>query len=315
MHSKILSLLTFLPLALAAPVTDLYANASAIDVNDLTDATPRVRGVPTKVGVQGVGKALWDDLVYYTSLSAASYYRHNCPKPYGVPKVHTFAKNDQDTDGYIAVDEGRKDIIVVIRGSSSIKNFMTDGNQLLKPFTGDDFNCGGCKCHNGYMIGWQAVAPEVKSQLKILTKKYPDYRITMTGHSLGASEVAIGSGQVAAWYPGKVWLWTQGEPRSGDKKFAQWIDKVVGPQKTYRGTHMNDGIPQVDGPILGYAHHSTEYWGTDPPSAANVKNCGEDNVNDCNGKAGKGHSLNAAHLKYFGVGIGVAELNTNVRCS
>jgi hypothetical protein len=305
MHSRVWSTLALLvPLVAAVPTSETAQEVLA---------APHAAG--TKIGQQGVPQDLWNDLVYYTRISAASYYRHNCPKPNGVPKRYTYVKNDQDTDGFIAIDEPRKDIIIVIRGSSSLKNFATDGSQWLSAWSGQGISCKGCKLHDGYMKGWQAIEKEVIQQLNKFTKQYPSFRITVTGHSLGASEAAIGAGQLAGIFPNKVWLYTQGEPRTGNKAYADYMDKMIGPTRIFRGTHKDDGIPQVDGTNRGYAHHSTEYWGTDPPGRANVKNCGKDNENECNGKAGKGHSLNAAHLKYFGVGIGVAELNTNVKCS
>lgn len=87
----------------------------------------------------------------------------------------------------------------------------------------------------------------------------PDIRVTVTGHSLGASLASlaamslIGSGI-------NVTTYTFGQPRTGNRAFAEYVDKQAPPGTMYRVTHANDGIPQIFPTVIGYRHHSTEYW-------------------------------------------------------
>jgi feruloyl esterase len=150
------------------------------------------------------------------------------------------------------------------------------------------------KVDEGYYGAWNSIHDDIITELDKLLVTNPTYSIIVTGHSLGGSVGAIGATQLAGIYIDKVTLHTFGEPRSGSQIFPNYVDGLIRPDKLFRATHTNDGVPQILGRVQGYAHHSTEYWGQDPPSAANTMNCGMDNETECNDVAGAGQGVNQA---------------------
>ncbi|KAI1693413.1 lipase (class 3) domain-containing protein [Ditylenchus destructor] len=98
-------------------------------------------------------------------------------------------------------------------------------------------------------------------------------------------------------------LFTLGEPRTGDKDFAQAIYETFPPNSTYRITHSRD--PVVHLPSLSYrnyTHNIAEVWyhnsmAKDKTYTAICANDGESK--NCSGQIHYVFSAND-HIKYFG---------------
>ncbi len=52
-------------------------------------------------------------------------------------------------------------------------------------------SCTGCKIHEGFYNAYRSVSSKVTDHLNILLGKYPDAKIIVTGHSLGAAIATI----------------------------------------------------------------------------------------------------------------------------
>ena len=110
----------------------------------------------------------------------------------------------------------------------------------------------------------------VKNALEQAKSSYPQHNIIITGHSMGAGIAALCAPNLHDMGINTT-LYTYGQPRGGNKAFANWVDTNM--PNTYRVTYKDDGICQIPQAAKGYQHHKTEYWVTDPSSAANTFTC------------------------------------------
>lgn len=77
--------------------------------------------------------------------------------------------------------------------------------------------------------------------LDILIKRYPDSLIYLTGHSLGGAVSTLLSAELSLNKTLKLApVYTFGEPRVGNKKFADWFNSII---TEYRVIHYRDIIP------------------------------------------------------------------------
>lgn len=83
----------------------------------------------------------------------------------------------------MAVDTTREEIVVAFRGSSTIRNWIADFDFVLVPYE----YCDGCYVHDGFKESWDQIKTYALSYLESAFTTYPDYTLTVTGHSLGAA--------------------------------------------------------------------------------------------------------------------------------
>lgn len=201
---------------------------------------------------------------------------------------------------YVAVDEVRNETVLSIRGSSNIRNWITNVVVLFRDcsFTTD------CKVHAGFATAWDEIASEAVTAILDAHKKNPNYKIVLTGHSLGGAVATIAAATLRkAGVP--LELYTYGSPRVGNDKFATWFSEQQGGH--WRVTHGNDAVPRLPSISFGYRHTTPEYWlpgfwlypwRTDY-TAGEVQVCHGIANNQCNGQNTLFHSI-VAHLHYLG---------------
>lgn len=199
--------------------------------------------------------------------------------------------------GYVAVDESRGEIVFSVRGSSNVRNWISNLNFDLV----DSSLTDGAKVHDGFDQAWGEMAEGVGNAINDALSDYPDYRLIATGHSLGGAVATLGAAQLRN-DGHAIDLYTYGSPRVGNDAIADYVSDQDGPE--WRITHLDDPVPRLPPITFGYRHTSPEYWlsssegdGPDYP-IDEIKVCvGNDNV-DCN--AGTFGLNIAAHLAYFG---------------
>jgi len=161
-----------------------------------------------------------------------------------------------DLQGYIGILPTTKSIYVVIRGSSSIMNWLDDFEVKLVPY--DSFPECNCNVHNGFYKSALGVSDKMITTVKSLQTQYPGYSVVVTGHSYGAS-----CGQLLAMELVKkginVKLYDYGQPRVGDSKYSTFVNTKI--TEYYRTTHNKDIVPHVP-PIegFGYQHSCREIF-------------------------------------------------------
>jgi hypothetical protein len=154
-----------------------------------------------------------------------------------------------DLQGYIGILSTTKSIYVVLRGSSSVINWLDDFEVKLVPY--DTFPECNCKVHYGFYNSALGVSNKAVSVVKNLMKQYSGYSVVVTGHSYGAS-----CGQLIGMELEKnginVKVYDYGQPRVGDSKYAAFVNTKI--EEHYRTVHNKDMVPHVP-PIEGFGYH------------------------------------------------------------
>jgi hypothetical protein len=234
-----------------------------------------------------------------------------------------------DSCGYIALDHGKKRVIVAFRGTYSIANTVVDlstipqayvpypgqggdeeartlldvGKEFVEGLAGHakrDVNdkeeppkCDNCTVHMGFHASWIHTRPHVLPELEKAKAFFPDYRLTLVGHSLGGAVAALaGLDLLARGYDPQVT--TFGEPRTGNAALAKYIDsrfelngdvRENDARLQYRRvTHIDDPVPLLPLSEWGYKMHAGEIFISKPslsPDIADIIHCKGDNDARC----------------------------------
>lgn len=138
------------------------------------------------------------------------------------------------------------------------------------------------------MASWLNTRSTVLAHVSAARAQYPDYEVTLAGHSLGGAVAALAGLEMhlKGWNPTVT---TFGEPMVGNQRFAEHLDEQfqVGPhskavdelsraQRFRRVTHVDDPVPLLPLAEWGYAAHSGEIFISQPslpPSIGDVQSC------------------------------------------
>ena len=178
-----------------------------------------------------------------------------------------------DLQGYIGTLASTKSIYIVIRGSSSVMNWLDDFEVKQVPYT--TYPECNCKVHNGFYKSALAVKNTTINTVQVLKKLYPTYSVVVTGHSYGAA-----CGQLLAMELERAGIQTKvydyGQPRIGDAKYAGFTNTVI--DEYWRATHNKDIVPHVP-PIQGfdYLHSCREIF---EDINGNLTECSETDCED-----------------------------------
>jgi hypothetical protein len=207
-----------------------------------------------------------------------------------------------DLQGYIGILPTTKSIYVVIRGSSSVMNWLDDFEVRLVPY--ETFPECDCNVHNGFYKSALGVVDKMVTSVKALRLQYPGYSVVVTGHSYGAS-----CGQLLAMELVKrginVKVYDYGQPRVGDAKYAAFVNSKI--TEYYRTTHNKDIVPHVP-PIegFGYQHSCREIF---EDSTGKLTVCSATNCEDpkCAGQYSLVQTNGDDHSYYLGHRVGCDE--------
>ena len=179
-----------------------------------------------------------------------------------------------DLQGYVGYMKNYKNIYVVLRGSSSVINWLDDFEIRLVPY--NTFPECNCKVHNGFYKSALGVKDKTISTVKLLKKRFPTYNVVVTGHSYGAA-----CGQLLAMELQKegidVDVYDFGQPRVGNKIYADFVNTVI--HDHWRFVHNKDTVPHVPFESMGYLHSCREIF---EDANGKMKTCSEVNCEDPN---------------------------------
>ncbi|KAJ2802490.1 hypothetical protein H4S07_004682 [Coemansia furcata] len=165
----------------------------------------------------------------------------------------------------------------------------------------------GSAVHSGFLYAYNAGASKIKTVVADLVRKYPDYKIVLTGHSLGGAQAVLAAVDFVAEHPewtDKLELYTYGQPRVGNAAFANWLSKQAFP--IFRTVYRGDMVAQVPLIEMGFQHQAQEVWYS---SSAQTKFCGTDAENStCQNSLSPLQWSTLQHLQYPGLSFDILYL-------
>jgi hypothetical protein len=219
------------------------------------------------------------------------------------------------TEGYIGYTPSQSTIYVAYRGSIELQNWLDNLDVVFTDYP----HCKDCQVHRGFYSAEQDSIAGVIQQVQELKQKYPNYKVVVTGHSLGFIPSSSSSSSSSLSFllsepPGgalatltamdlikagvtSVRLFTFGSPRVGNPEFATYVSSSI--TDRYRITHHRDMVPHVP------THHrcmhlSGEYY--QPSDSSELMTCQGYEDESC---AYQWRATNIKdHLYYLGVVLG-----------
>ena len=164
--------------------------------------------------------------------------------------------NNQVSIGLILQAAGTGDIVIAIRGTEGIREWINDAEFLMEtcPFlvgaghTEDGFT----DMYSSFRTSVAAGSPRVVDALATLPFKPPVGSVTICGHSLGGALATLLALDVAANTTFKSpAVFTYASPRTGDPSFVSTYNQVV--PNTVRIANRIDLVPKLPLPPL-YEH-------------------------------------------------------------
>ncbi|KAI9738707.1 MAG: hypothetical protein M1834_008212 [Cirrosporium novae-zelandiae] len=203
-------------------------------------------------------------------------------------------QDSTDVAGYVALDETNNYLVVAFRGSSSIRNWITD---LTFGLTDTDL-CDDCQAHSGFWDSWESARGDILSSIESAIDDYSGYTLVVTGHSLGGAIATLAAAELRnAGYTAA--LYTYGSPRVGNEELCTYITDQSG--GNYRVTHYDDPVPRLPPHAWGFDHVSPEYWITtgndETVTASDIEVI--DGLYSTSGNSGTSGLDIDAHLWYF----------------
>ncbi|KAL8969198.1 MAG: hypothetical protein Q9197_004475 [Variospora fuerteventurae] len=311
------SMVTFFLLAAC-----LFPSAFAAPVNAASPGDPGMvipldyQGNPADTSTHiGIDRDLLNTFTLASQYAAAAYCPGNNDSPNTVlacptgncrlvesAKATTLSEFEDtphfDDTGYIAVDDTNRIIVLAIRGSVSKKNWQADWDMIR---TRINF-CHDCKVHRGFKHSWDEIHDAVMGNMKKAVELHPDYRIVVTGHSLGGAVATLAAGDLRRLddhFRAATELYTFGSPRIANKEAARWLTDQS--RFSWRITNDNDLVPRVPPRIFGYHHVLPEYWisqNGDAPGIGDIQWAAREDSSW--GNEGEIIPSRSAHHHYFG---------------
>ncbi|KAI4122262.1 MAG: hypothetical protein LQ338_005909 [Usnochroma carphineum] len=217
-----------------------------------------------------------------------------------------------DDTGYIAVDDTNKIVVLAIRGSVSKKNWHADWDMIR---TKINF-CHECHVHRGFKNSWEEVKDAVIGNMQKAVELHPDYRIVVTGHSLGAAVATLAAGELRRiddHFKDATELYTFGSPRLANREAARWLSEQS--RLSWRITNQDDLVPRLPPRVFGYHHTEPEYWMSkngDDPATEDIQWANREDSSW--GNEGEIVPKRSAHHHYFGP-IGACSGDSDDRAS
>jgi len=201
--------------------------------------------------------------------SAAAYCDHlegwacgvQCRGRTVLERVSVIRDNSTQGQAFVGYHHNSSTIVIAFRGTV-LENFQNWWDDLSSVDLVPYHSCPahGCLVGSGFLLAYEALREGVFERLNVLRAAFPDARLIITGHSLGASIAHL---CVLECHQRRIPVHeeiTFGSPRTGNKPFAQYLSDLKGHH--WRVTHDQDPIPHLpmwDTPF-DFWHVSTEVF-------------------------------------------------------
>ena len=117
----------------------------------------------------------------YAILAVTSYCDKKCIESWNCQITNNYLKNDKITNithimgtltraaGFVVYDQTKNLIVVSLRGSANIENWIEDFTFDTVPFS----KCKDCRVHNGFMDDYDTIEHKIHEAVDNLVKAYP----------------------------------------------------------------------------------------------------------------------------------------------
>ncbi|KAJ2994189.1 hypothetical protein HDV02_001768 [Globomyces sp. JEL0801] len=198
---------------------------------------------------------------YCDKLFSSSAPAFNCGARCGgdiAGTILTRSINNKGTEGagYVGYNDNLNLIIVSFRGSSSTQNWINniqigtstvnDWGIVTPAFLSENNRAfpGNAKVHSGFEKTYLSIRTEIQQATQSLAVKYPNYKIVFTGHSLGGSLATLAAADFVENFGGsfadRISLYTYGQPRVGNREWANYIQSTPFASRMYRVQRRGD---------------------------------------------------------------------------
>ena len=201
--------------------------------------------------------------LHFTKLSQSAYCVSsvngwNCPTCESTIHLEYIVENNgaYALQGY---DSYTNSMFVSFRGSSNLENWIDD----IKITHISPYNDPKIKVSKGFYTAYSYIKEEIFQNLASLSKKYNTQQVSVTGHSLGATEATLMIYDLLYNYNQYhiSHFYTFGSPRVGNNNFVNATAQFSDEQ--FRITHYYDIVPHLPEEVLDYFHLPNEIWYTE----------------------------------------------------
>lgn len=157
--------------------------------------------------------------------------------------------------GVAAIGKGayRNQAFVVLKGTASLLDGLTDANAGLKRFA------TGGYVHQGFYYTFQSFLPHLRA-FKARLSQHGIHTIHCVGHSLGGALATLAADWLRAQVSYHIKLYTFGSPRVGLELFASHATTAIRASNIYRVYHRTDPVPMVPTwPFMHVPHSGVDY--------------------------------------------------------
>ncbi|CAO3684325.1 unnamed protein product [Rhizopus stolonifer] len=213
----------------------------------------------------------------------------------------TFTSAVSDTNGFVLKSKSQKTIYLVFRGTNSYQSAMVDMAGTPVAYG----KVSGAYVHAGFYSSFKEVVNNYYPKIQSEIKANSDYKVVVTGHSLGGAQALLAGVDLlqrdSSQFTSKnVKIYTIGQPRVGNKKFAQYVDSTG--IDIHRSVHKADMVPQVPPRYSGFFHVGVESWIKKDPSTTQICTSNLESNKCSYTVAAMQNAMD--HLTYFGIAQG-----------
>ncbi|KAH3724911.1 hypothetical protein DPMN_050738 [Dreissena polymorpha] len=211
---------------------------------------------------------------------------------------------------FVAISKTRKEILISFRGTAGDNDQIVD--EALHwgkvPFGDNDVRVN--KYFNNSFT--KLYDPCVLNSVKELVVRNRDYNVVVTGHSLGGAMASLAAYALVTRNvvdKRRLFLYTYGMPRVGNKEYAYYHDRLV--SNSWRIINGKDIVPRLPLISQGFYHHQKAVLYLADMTPTSRYNIYPDNEDP---ETMKGVGSKPDHKTYFGIPIGTfceTDLNYN----
>ena len=195
--------------------------------------------------------------------------------------------------GILIQDNNSNEIILSLKGTTSNEEWLL--NLTFFPIPYHPLNqrkkgwkkwykynnsCNGCTIHKGFYDGAKEIYDNLFNDLINLSQENPNYKIIITGHSLGGAIAPILANECLPLGLNPTVI-TFGAPKIGNTFFASWMDDIWNTNDNYN--NLDNSYHSKNTPSYFRVSHKGDYVTLLPTRQMKYKHCGIDVYFDKNG--------------------------------